>query len=437
MPTIPNSLEKLLSLFRNCFSVPTYSAFTALFAGFIACIGLNTVCGILQAGNLVGVWHHSKAYDFFSRRRWSVDRVSLVLFDLIVELLLKPCETIRIVIDDTLFHRSGPKVFGSQPHHDASLPSTSYRIRSGNCWVVVGVLVKLPLLTRTLCLPVMFSLSFPKGNSPTKPYLARNMVDKVISRYSHRRIEIVADSAYACEAFADLHGNFTFTARLRSNAALYKLPPPPDGKPGRPRKRGDRLPTPKQMAAMTDMPWRTVTIDHCSRKIKREISLVRCQWYSVFKERQVNVVVVRNPLSLRFEAAFLSTDIEATPEEIVEHYGKRWAIEVAFQEAKQVMGVGQARNRSRGAVLRTVPFGFICQSILTVWYALNGHAELDVLIRREQQPWYLKKSNPSTFDMLVALRREIIASQFMPEGGRDPTCGKYSYTAWELGAIVG
>jgi SRSO17 transposase len=34
----------------------------------------------------------------------------------------------------------------------------------------------------------------------------------------------------------------------------------------------------------------------------------------------------------------------------------RWSIEVAIEDAKQLLGTGQARNRTAAAVERTVPF---------------------------------------------------------------------------------
>ncbi len=39
-------------------------------------------------------------------------------------------------------------------------------------------------------------------------------------------------------------------------------------------------------------------------------------------------------------------------------YADRWQIEVAFEEGKHIFGVGHARNRTRNAVERTVPFSF-------------------------------------------------------------------------------
>jgi hypothetical protein len=77
-------------------------------------------------------------------------------------------------------------------------------------------------------------------------------------------------------------------------------------------------------------------------------------------------------------------------------------------EAKHLVGVGQARNRRRRAVERTVPFGLCCHSLLVVWYALHGHAAGDVAARRALAPWYRHKRTPSTLDMLVAFRRAML-----------------------------
>jgi hypothetical protein len=49
------------------------------------------------------------------------------------------------------------------------------------------------------------------------------------------------------------------------------------------------------------------------------------------------------------------------------------ATHTIFFDVKNILGVGQARNRTTKAVQRTVPFGLFCHSILIVWYALHGH----------------------------------------------------------------
>src|SRR6185437_15505150 len=54
---------------------------------------------------------------------------------------------------------------------------------------------------------------------------------------------------------------------------------------------------------------------------------------------------------------------------------------------------------TRRAVERTVPFGLICFCVVTVWYALHGHAPADVAGRRARARWYTTKTEPSYDDM--------------------------------------
>lgn len=106
---------------------------------------------------------------------------------------------------------------------------------------------------------------------------------------------------------------------------------------------------------------------------------------------------------------------------IVERYAARWAIEVAFHDAKNATGVGEARNRSSRAVERTVPFGLYTQSIVITWYHLAGHHPTIIRDRRHRAPWYTTKRCPSYLDMIVKLRRVLIAAQYQPEAPRQPT----------------
>ena len=110
----------------------------------------------------------------------------------------------------------------------------------------------------------------------------------------------------------------------------------------------------------------------------------------------------------------VTTDLTSSVEDLVARYAARWCIEVAFSDARQILGVGQARNRTRQAVHRTVPFGLICLSLVTLWYAAAGHAPADVAERREPSRWYTTKTEPSFEDMTIKLRRVIIAARFRP-----------------------
>ncbi|MEE4595999.1 hypothetical protein V2J94_29590 [Streptomyces sp. DSM 41524] len=96
----------------------------------------------------------------------------------------------------------------------------------------------------------------------------------------------------------------------------------------------------------------------------------------------------------------------------MERYASRWAIETAFFDARQTLGVGEARNRTRLAVERTVPFGLLACTVVTTWYALAGHQPADTDEHRARARWYTTKTQPSFEDMTAKLRRTIIAHRF-------------------------
>lgn len=90
-------------------------------------------------------------------------------------------------------------------------------------------------------------------------------------------------------------------------------------------------------------------------------------------------------------------------------------------EARALLGVGDAQNRTRLAVERTVLFGLYCYTITVIWYVLHGHHPADAADHRERAPWYTTKTDPSLSDMAAKLRRTIIAARFLPTHPGQPT----------------
>ena len=79
MLQVPTSLAGLLSLLAGCFTQPSFETFSMLLVGSVGRVRDRTVTGMLQAAGLAGVWHHSRAHDFFARRRWDPDALGLAL----------------------------------------------------------------------------------------------------------------------------------------------------------------------------------------------------------------------------------------------------------------------------------------------------------------------------------------------------------------------
>jgi hypothetical protein len=422
-PALPVSLARLLSLLRDGFSAPTFDVFCWLVHGFIGRVGDHTVTGVWQAARLAGVLHHSRAHDFFARRRWSPDRLGLLLAGFALERLLAPGAPVRIVVDDSLFPRSGRKVFGAGFHFDQD-QRTGRLVRFGNAFVCLGLLVRLPGLgRRAVCLPLLFRLWRPPavgGEQRTKVALGYELVALIAERFPDRRLELVADGYYSNKALRGLPERVAACVLLRQNAALWA--PPPQRRPGergRPRKKGQRIGTPAEIAADPATRWQPLELERGDATERIEATTVDGLWYSVLKARPVRVVIVRDPGNAdRPLLAVLSTDPELDAADILSRYADRWAIEVAFQQAKSQLGVGQARNRVERAVERTVPFGFLCQTLTLIWYALNGDPTADTERHRRTAPWYRQKRAPSFADMLAALRRELIRAEFRAQHRR-------------------
>ncbi len=216
---------------------------------------------------------------------------------------------------------------------------------------------------------------------------------------------------------------------------LYQPAPPPTGKRGRPRTKGDRIGTPAQAA--TGAAWRQAAVARYSRTDTVRIAEVACLWYGAFGKRTGRLIAVCDTVGNRArELLLFTTDRTADAEQIITRYAARWSIEVAIETAKGPMGVGQARNRVPAAVRRTVPFGMLTMSLVYCWYARYGHHPDDVTDRRAAAPWYTTKTEPSFADMLAKLRRTIIAAQFPPECPAQPSLQQITavHRAWASAA---
>jgi hypothetical protein len=288
---------------------------------------------------------------------------------------------------------------------------------------VVGILVRLPFVpNRAVCLPVLTRLWRPHQPGRSKLDLACELVGLIATRVANRRIHLAADAAYAGKALAALPAQVTATTRLRADAALYRLAPPPTGRRGRPRRKGQRLPELTVLAGMVTTPFALLTVTRYGHCGIAAVARFTCLWPTVFGSRPVQVVLVRDPDAPDgFDVALVSTDLDATAAGLIGRYADRWQIEVLFADSRQVAGVGQARNRTRNAVERTVPFGLLCVSLTVVWYATNGQPALDVATRRAHAPWYQTKQTVAVADMLIALRRVLLAAQYLPSSLVEPT----------------
>ena len=417
---LPASLLCLLSELRPCFTAPGFATFCGLVAGMAGQVRRRTVVGMLLGGCLQHAWPHDRAHYFFARARWELDQLGLAVAQLAVLLVTEPGADLRVAVDDSVFRRSGRKVHGAGWQHDGSSPAMS-KLSYGNCFVTAAILVQLPFCSREVCLPVLARLHLPgKGNGPGKVETAAALVSLLALAFPGRMIHVVADAAYHGPALRALPENVTWTCRIPRNAVLYDLAPPRTGRRGRPRTKGDRLGTADDIAATAA--WATVTVTAYGREHIKHVTEVTCLWYGSWHTRAVRLILARDEHTTSgYDLALVTTDLTAAPAALVARYAARWAIEQAFADARNVLGAGEARNRVRLAVERTVPFAMLVHTLIIIWYARSGHDPADIDDRSAAQPWYRTKTEPAFEDMLIKLRRTLIAARFSAHRPAQPT----------------
>jgi hypothetical protein len=383
----------------------------------------RTITGMLVAAGVAGTKHHAGFHRLFSAARWSLDELGLILFRLIVP-LLEP-GTVALTFDDTLAPKRGLKVFGVGMHHD---PLRSTRkvtvLRWGHNWVVLCVVVRLPFCPgRVFSLPILARLYLNQKSATRwrrayrkRSALAVELLERLCAAHPERAFHAFADSAYGGESvLGHLPRNCGLTSRMPLNARLHEAPPVrKPGTNGRPRKRGQRRPSPEQMLRQRG---RRVTLGIYGRRDRVRLVETVAYWYGV-PTRPLKIVVVEPLVGGRPVQAFYSTQPEQPAEQVLVGYAERWSIEETFFGSKTFLGFEQPQGWSRRAVLRTAPIALLLYSLIVVWFARAGH----VLYRPLVRPWYTAKEQPSFADMLTTLKRASLRETLLTKVGDVDLC---------------
>ena len=153
--------------------------------------------------------------------------------------------------------------------------------------------------------------------------LARRLVEALAAALPGRALDVVADSAYAGKALRSLPASVTWTTRLRSNASLYRLAPPRTAKRGRPRMKGDKLPSLAKLATTSQFTPTTVTRYATTTTVS--VAVTHCLCCGVFGPQGVQVVLVRDRSKTGYDVAPVSTDLAASAAVVIERYASRWS----------------------------------------------------------------------------------------------------------------
>jgi len=429
------TIVALLASFTPALTARTLENLGVLLRGALLATGQRTVTACLVAA-WPWVSKHWSAYEnVFRRARLNLSVLARTLCRM--ALALVPSDVpILLVIDESLVRRYGPYVPAVGMHRDAVRSSRGrHQATPGHKWVVLGVVVRLPFMERPVALPVFSvlytSAKLAKRNRRgplhrrhrTVVELALLMVRWVVRWAPGRQFCLVGDGAYGTH---ELAGAFRaaskhpglrrvrLVSRFQFDGATFAPPPAYSGR-GRPRQKGERLPSPAAVAADPATPWERVGVAWYGATHKVVLVCSRTGlWYRKGPgAKEVRWVVVRDPEGRRRDEVFFTTATEMAPKEIVEVFVRRWSIETTFQEARSLLGLETLRNWTVEAVRRSVPMLLGVYTLTVVWFARHVGAPET---HKRHRPWY-RKTSVTFSDMLAAARRDVLSERLSAPSG--------------------
>jgi hypothetical protein len=438
--TIPPVLSDGLSAFRDLFSAPVWSRVLVLIAGTVLATGRRTVSQALRVMGLDAEPDFACYHAVLNQARWSSRRAAQRLLSMIVDAFV-PRGEIVLSIDDTIERRWGAKIKARGIYRDPVRSSRGHFVKaSGLRWLSLMAVVPVPWTTHRWALPFLTVLapserwSQQQGRRHKKlTDWARQAVLQAKRWLPDRRIIVVGDQSFAALDFiAAVRRHVCLVTRLRLDANLYEpAPARRPGQMGRPRVKGPRLP---KLAALAAAPskttWTSAVIDWYGGEQRwvRIASGTAIWHHGGMPTAPVRWVLVRDPFGEREPQAFLSTDLNASPIEILAWFIQRWATETTFEETRRHLGMQTQRQWSDLAILRTTPALLGLFSLIAIWsHQLLGAG---LPLRPLTAAWYAK-TEPSFSDAIALVRRTLWALPDFPISRRSPETLEIPVRLWK------
>lgn len=434
---LPPEAQALVSVLAPHFTNPTYQRFSVLLVGALVTTGRRTVANLLRTLCHLAPGHPTDYRRVFSRAPWSGLALGCALMRFVVDHLL-PDGPVRLVGDDTVDGHTGPHVYGKGRHRDPVRSSHSYTaFRYGHKWVVLAVLVTFPFAARPWALPVLIDLYRSAGDDQKRNRPHRTparimcvLLRLLLIRFPDRTFVFAGDSGYGTHdvaRFCHRHrARLTLVSKLHPEANLFDSPPPYAGK-GRPRRKGQRRPKPRQAVATAKTFDRLEVGWYGGGKRRVEVLEGTGHWYKAGKNLvPIRWVFVRDTTGTHRDEYFFTTDTDLTPAAVIGHYCGRWNIETTFQEMRAELGLETTRGWRENTVRRAAPCLFGLYTVVAILF----HT-LPTSKRTGAVEWTGK--TVTTFsDALAAVRRWLWDEALLPQAGADAALEKLPPRVKEL-----
>ena len=410
----PTRLAAWMQPFQQGFTAPTWQHVLVLLVGAILTPGRRTVAAALRVTGHAQAPHFTNYHRVLNRNRWSSRAIARCLLRLLVDTLV-PTGPVVIGLDDTLERRWGAKIKARGIYRDPVRSSDSHFVKaSGLRWLSLVLLPQIPWAGRVWALPFLTVLApserYARNHRQRHKKLTdwgRQMLLQAARWLPDRRIVGVTDSSFAAiELLNDVRRRVCMITRLRLDARLFDpRPRRRRGTMGRPRLVGKRQPTLAERLANGKTRWRRYRVTGWYGRSERLVEIVSntAVWYHPGRLVPIRYVLVRDVAGELKPQAFLCTDLDADPLDILRWFVRRWSIEVTFAEVRRHLGVETQRQWSDPAIARTTPALLGLFSLITLWaHELYGSQ----CLAPHTASWY-RKALPTFSDALATVRREI------------------------------
>jgi hypothetical protein len=418
MPTIPPKLAPIILAFQPLMLNRTWEHAIVLLLGAILAPGKRTVSSLLRIMGRRQERRFQNYHRVLNRAAWDLRQGSAILLGLLIQ-TFAPRGRLLFGLDDTIERRWGPKIRARGIYRDPVRSSRSHFVKtSGLRWLSLMLLVRVPWAQRVWALPLLSCLApserfYADRKRQPKTLLdwARQQCFQLRRWLPGRDLTLVVDGAFAALEFLDQLRSVSITCitRLRLDARLYEPPPARRrGHPGRPSKKGARLPSLKTRLADRKTRWQTATVPNWYGKTGRRIQFCSgtAIWYhGGLPPAPIRWVLIRDPEGRFDSLALLCTDPKAKPLDIIADYVCRWQLEVTFEEARAHLGLETQRQWSDKAIARSTPILLSLFSLVTL---LASRLKVRQRIPILSSSWY-HKPVPTFSDAIAAVRRHLWA----------------------------
>ena len=361
---------------------------------------------------------YQRYHRVLNRARWSGLTVSQILLGLLVAAFVTIGAPIVLGADETLERRKGKRIQAKGVFRDGVRSSRKYTVKAfGLRWVSMMLLVNVPWSSRVWALPFLTVLAPSERSNLARGQRHKTSIDWIIQMLSQvqrwlrgRKLVLVVDGGlialklgHRCLHYAN---PVTLVARFRLDARLYDWPEEqPKGKPGPKPRKGKRQPALKHRLTDPTTVWRTIRIPWYGGVMRTlEITSGKALWYTPGeKPLPIAWVLAHDALGKLEDAAFLCTDLDVSPQQILCWYVMRWNLEVTFEDARAHLGLETQRQWSDRAIARTTPALLGLYALIVL---LAHH-----LLQRKPLPirttaWYVKPE--ATFSDVIAFVRRYL-----------------------------